>query len=200
MGKGLLTCGLMIAAETVCCAASFAAVAPQEGVRQMPQVIEQYTADRMSLNRIYPVIIATARMTRFEKFDTDKLATLAAMDFDKLTEEDQIDYLLLKTRLTADLRSLAMQKKQIDEMAVLLPFAKTIEDFLDRKREMKRPNAEKDAAALTEMVKQIEAMRKQLDPKSHGTDGGEKPKVNPAVANRAAAPRSRDLRPRAEGD
>ena len=184
---GLIACGLMIATETICCAVSLAAVAPAGIARLMPQVTEQYTADRMSLNRIYPVIIAPARMARFERFDNDKLAMLAAMDFDKLTEEDQIDYLLLKTRLTADLRSLAMQKKQIEEMAPLLPFAKTIEDFLDRKREMKRPEAEKDAAALNEMVKQIEATRKQLDPKARGGDGGEKPKVNPAVANRAAS-------------
>ena len=188
MGKrrGLVACGLMIATETIYGAASLAAVAPAGAARLMPQVTEQYTADRMSLNRIYPVIIAPARMARFERFDNDKLAMLAAMDFDKLAEEDQIDYLLLKTRLTADLRALAMQKKQIEEMATLLPFAKTIEDFLDRKREMKRPEAEKDAAALNEMVKQIEATRKQLDPKPPGGDGGEKPKVNSAVANRAA--------------
>jgi uncharacterized protein (DUF885 family) len=149
----------------------------------MPQLVEQFAADRMSLNRIYPLIIAPARVTRFEKFDNDKLAMLAAMNFDKLSEEDQIDYLLLKNQLTADLRHLAMRKKQVEEMAPLLPFAKTIEDLLDRKREMKRPDAEKAAAALTEMVKQIDAARKQLDPKQ---SNGEKQKVNPAVANRAA--------------
>ena len=124
---GLIACGLMIATETICCAVSLAAVAPAGIARLMPQVTEQYTADRMSLNRIYPVIIAPARMARFERFDNDKLAILAAMDFNKLTEEDQVDYLLLKTRLTVDLRSLAMQKKQIEEMAPLLPFAKTID-------------------------------------------------------------------------
>jgi Bacterial protein of unknown function (DUF885) len=149
----------------------------------MPQVVEQFAADRMSLNRIYPLILAPARMDRFEKFDNDKLTMLAAMNFDKLSEEDQIDYLLLKNQLTADLRQLAMRKKQVEEMAPLLPFAKTIEDLLDRKREMKRPDAEKDAAALTEMVKQIDAARKQLDPKQ---PNGEKQKVNLAVANRAA--------------
>ncbi len=144
---------------------------PAAGARQMPQLIEQYAADRMSLNRIYPLILAPARMDRFEKFDNDKLAMLAAMNFDKLSEEDQIDYLLLKNRLTADLHHYAIQKKQVEEMAPLLPFAKTIEDLLDRKREMKRPEAEKDAAALTEMVKQIEATRKQLDPKPPGATG-----------------------------
>jgi hypothetical protein len=170
----LIACGSMIAIGSICCVVSFAAVAPADGAREMPQMIEQYTADRASLNRIYPVTIAPARMARLEKFDNDKLAMLAAMDFDKLSEEDQIDYLLVKTRLTADLRFLAMQRKQIEEMAPLLPFAKPIEDFLDRKREMKRPDAEKDAAALTQMVKQIEATRKQLDPKPHGTDGRRK--------------------------
>jgi len=168
-------------------AGAVAATASAAGARQMPQVIEQYTADRTSLNRIYPLIIAPARMERFEKFDNDELALLATMNFDKLTEEDQVDYALLKNRLTSDLHYHEVQKKQLEEMQPLLPFAKTIEDLLDRKREMQRPDAEKDAAALTEMVKQIEAMRKQLDPKPHGSDLGDKPKVNPVVANRAAA-------------
>jgi uncharacterized protein (DUF885 family) len=183
---GLTAWGWMIASGTVCTGSFAAAAGPAVEARQMPQVIEQFTADRSSLNRIYPVIVAPARMARFEKFDNDKLAVLAAMDFDRLSEEDQIDYLLLKTRLTADLRYLATERKQVEEMAPLLPFAKTIEDLLDSKREMKRPDGEKEAAALTAMVKQMEATQKQLDPKARSSDGSEKPKVNPAVANRAA--------------
>jgi Bacterial protein of unknown function (DUF885) len=188
MGKriGFGTCVWAIAGA-LWSAGAVAATASAAGARQMPQVIEQYTADRTSLNRIYPLIIAPARMERFEKFDNDELALLATMNFDKLTEEDQVDYALLKNRLTSDLHYHEVQKKQLEEMQPLLPFAKTIEDLLDRKREMQRPDAEKDAAALTEMVKQIEAMRKQLDPKPHGSDLGDKPKVNPVVANRAAA-------------
>ena len=179
---GLPAAGWVLAAWCFCCVGFAAGPAPVVAARQMPQVVEQYAADRMSLSRIYPVIIAPARIARFERFDNDKLAMLAAMNFDKLGEEDQVDYLLLKNRLTADLRSLAMLRKQVAEMQPLIPFAKTIEDFLDTKREMKRPDAEKDAGALTEMVKQMEATRKRLDPKQH--DGSEK--VNPAVANRAA--------------
>jgi hypothetical protein len=180
--------GWMIAIGSMGCAVSFAAAVPTAAARQMPQVIEQFAADRMSLNRIYPVAIAPARMARFQKFYDEKLAMLAAMNFDKLSEDDQIDYLLLKNRLTADLHQLEIQKTQIAEMQSLLPFAGTIEDFLDRKREMKRPDAEKDAAALTAMVKQMEEARKKLDPKARGqaADSGERPKVNPVVANRAA--------------
>jgi hypothetical protein len=182
---GLATCGWMIA---TCCAGSFAAVAPVANERLMPQVIDQFTADRMSLNRIYPVAIAPARMERFQRFYDDKLAMLAGMNFDKLSEDDQIDYLLLKNIVTSDIHQLAIQKKQVEEMQPVLPFAKTIEDLLDQKREMKRPEAEKVAAALTEMVKRMEMTRKQLDPKPHGgeADATEKTKINPVVANRAA--------------
>ncbi len=186
---GVMGFGWMVAAGMAFCASSFAATAPALGERKMPQLVEQFTADRMSLTRIYPVPIAPSRMERFQKFYNDELAMLAAMNFEKLSEDDQIDYLLLKNRITSDMHQLAIQKKQVEEMQSLVPFAKTIEDILDRKREMKRPDAEKDAAALTEMVKQLEALRKQLDPKpraGQGSDGAEKPKVNPVVANRAA--------------
>src|SRR5580698_8225919 len=134
MGKriGFGTCVWAIAGA-LWSAGAVAATASAAGARQMPQVIEQYTADRTSLNRIYPLIIAPARMERFEKFDNDELALLATMNFDKLTEEDQVDYALLKNRLTSDLHYHEVQKKQLEEMQPLLPFAKTIEDLLDRK-------------------------------------------------------------------
>jgi uncharacterized protein (DUF885 family) len=195
---GLAAGGWMIVIGMICCSGSLAAAvapaAPATGERLMPRMIEQFAADRMSLSRIYPIAIAPSRMARFQKFYDDELAMLAAMNFSKLSEDDQIDYLLLKNRLTADLHQLAIQKKQAEEMQPLLPFAKTIEDLLDRKRLMERPDGEKDAAALTEMVKQMTATQKQLDPKPHDPkaqggqagEGVEKAKVNPVVANRAA--------------
>ena len=186
---GLAACGWMVAIGTICCGSSVAAAAAAAGERQMPQLVEQFTADRASLSRIYPVTISPARMARFQRFYEDKLAMLAAMNFEKLSEDDQIDYLLLKNRVTADLHQLAIQKKQVEEMQPLLPFAQTIEDFLEAKRLMQRPDGEKDAAALTAMVKQMEATRKTLDPKPHAgqtADTAEKPKVSPVVANRAA--------------
>ena len=164
----------------------------------MPAVVEQFTADSMALNRTYSVAISPSRTERLEKFYTEKQATLAAMNFDALAQEDKVDYLLLKNRLSADLHQLAIQKKQDEEMQPLLPFAKTIENLMDHKRLMQRPDAEKDAAALTEMVKRIAAARAELDPTPHGNAAngsaanssaenlaGKRPKIDPVVANRA---------------
>jgi hypothetical protein len=154
----------------------------------MPGLIEQFTADSASLDRAYPVAISPVRLARFEKFYAEQQAMQAAIDFDALSQEDKIDYLLLKNHLASGLHQLALQKKQIAEMQPLLPFAATIESLMEDMRLMKRPDAEKDAAALTAMVKQIANTRSQLDPESHGATLAEtvrQPKINPVVANRA---------------
>jgi uncharacterized protein (DUF885 family) len=185
---GFLFFGWVAAFGLTCCNALTAPASPT-GPRLMPSKIEQFTADRMSLARLYPVAFAPARMARFQRFYDEQSASLAAMSFDKLSEDDRVDYLLLKHLISADLHQIAIQRKQLAEMQALLPFATTVEGLLDRKLAKQRPEAEKDAAALTEMVKQITATRKALDPKPRGgqsADSGDKPKINPVVANRAA--------------
>jgi hypothetical protein len=185
---GYTLCGWMIATGMLYGLSSATATGSQPRELQMPELIEQFTADSMALNSTYSVAISPVKMERLEKFYAKKQAMLAAMDFDALSQEDKVDYLLLRNRLAADLHQLAIQKKQVEEMQPLLPFAKTIEDLMETKRLMQRPDAEKTAAALTEMVKQIAAARAQLDPKPHGAasdDTSQKPKIDPVTANRA---------------
>lgn len=184
-------CGCTLAIWAVLGVSSSKAATPESDERKMPSVIEQFTADRMSLSRTYSLTLSPAHMSRFEKFYKDQLAHLDSMNFDPMSQSDKVDYLLLKNRITADLHQLEIQKKQIEEMQSLLPFADCIETLIDRKRLMEPPDSEKAAAALTEIVKQIEAKRKELDPHPHGErsgNGNEKPekaKINPVVANRA---------------
>lgn len=162
----------------------------------MPSLIERFTADRMSLSRKYPLVLSPAHVARFETFYKDELASLAAIDFNSLSQEDKVDYLLLKNRLTANLHQLAIAKHQTEEMQPLLPFAATIEAIVDKQRLMERPDAEHDASLLSALVKQFEDTRKQLDPNSspvpgHGeqasaeTTAQNKFKIDPVVANRA---------------
>ena len=180
--------GLLSAVLAFSCTSFAAPTTATPGERKLPAVIDQFAADRMSLARTYTVAVSPARFARFEKFYNDESAMLAAMDFDQLSEDDRVDYLLLKNLVTSDLHRLAIQKKQVEEMRPLLPFAKTIESLVDEIRLKQRPDAEKDAAALTEMVKQLAAAQKQLDPKAHGAQSAnaEKSKIDPVVANRAA--------------
>ena len=156
---------------------------PQHAAAVMPAVVEQYTADRMSLARMYPLAISPAYVSRYEKFDAAELAMLAAMDFNALSEDDRVDYLLLKNRITAEGHQLAISKHQVAEMEPLIPFAAPIDDLLAGKRAMQRPDGEKDAALLTALVKQIEETRKTFDP-------------GPAARSRAGSPDDAPVEPR----
>jgi Bacterial protein of unknown function (DUF885) len=153
---------------------------------RMPSVIQQFTADRRSLSRDYPLVISESHAARFEKFYRDELSLLAEMNFDSFSQEDKVDYLLLKNRLTAYLHQLAIEKRQIGQIQPLVPFAKTIETFVDEKRLMQKPDPEKDAALLSAMVKQIAETSKQLDPgPEEEAKSSAKSKVDPVLANRA---------------
>jgi uncharacterized protein (DUF885 family) len=182
-------CGLYvwIAIVGVAARAKPAPGVPQQGLT-MPSLIEQFTADLRSLDRTYPLTVSHARMARFEKFDHAELALLAEINFDPLAESDKIDYLLLKNRLTADLHRLAIQKKHVEEMRALLPFSAAIENLVEDKRLMKRPDSEKAASALTALVKCVKTTEAELDPKAHEKEtaqGSTKTKIDPVVANRA---------------
>jgi len=184
----LALCGLMIAIGTMHGMSQAKTNGSQSREPQMPALIQQFTADSMALNRTYSVQISPARFARLEKFYDEKQTMLAAIDFEAFSQEDKVDYLLLKNHLTSELHQLAIEKKRDEPMQPLLPFAQTIDDLMTAKRLMQRPDAEKDAAALTAMVKQIAATRAQLDPKLHGapsTESTPRPKIDPVVANRA---------------
>jgi uncharacterized protein (DUF885 family) len=164
---------------------------------RMPSVIELFMADERSLQRAYPLRLSPTHTERFEHFYKGELASLNSIDFDSLSQEDKVDYLLLKNQLTADLHQMAIKDRQLKEMQPLLPFAGTIEQLLEKKRLMVRPDAEQDAELLSAMVKQIDATRKQLDPgtarlhatsetsEAENTPGAVRPKIDPVVANRA---------------
>lgn len=151
---------------------------------KMPQVIQEYSADRESLMQSYVVTISPERFARMEKFYNDELAMLDGVNFDGLTHEDQIDYLLLKHSCQSELHQLAIEKKQVAEMEPLLPFAKSIEELMEKKRLMQRPDAEKSAQMLSEIAKQIAATEKQLSPAPEAS-GAKRPKIDPMIANRA---------------
>jgi uncharacterized protein (DUF885 family) len=160
------------------------AQAAETTVSKMPAIVEQYTANRRSLMSTYVVEIGPTRSERMEKFYRDQLVMLGQMDFNQLSHGDQVDYLLLKHKCNSELHQLTLQKQQVAQMTPLLPFAPAIEELMTGKRLMQRPDAQKSAATLSEMVKQIVATEENLDPSRHGASDAT-PSTDRLVANRA---------------
>jgi uncharacterized protein (DUF885 family) len=150
--------------------------AKAEPVSEMRAAIERYTVDRGSLTRSYPVAMSQARRERFRKLYDEWLASLKALDFDSLSEDGKIDYLLFKNHLEYELRQLNIQAQQLSEIQSLIPFADTIISLEETRRRMEPIDSAKVAATLTEL-------RKQVDERRRAVDGGLRPKKT--VANRA---------------
>ena len=145
-------------------------------VSEMRAPIERYTADRGSLTRSYPVAVSAARRVRFKKFYEDQLAALKTLDFDSMSQDGKVDYLLFKNHLEFELRQLDIQTQQFSEIQTLLPFAETIITLEETRRRMEPINSAKIAATLTEL-------RKTIDERRRAVEGGLK--VKKTVANRA---------------
>src|SRR5262245_43900680 len=62
---------------------------------ELRDVVERYSADRSALFRRYDVDYSPARRQRLREFYAGWRARLAELDFDRLSEEGRIDYLLL---------------------------------------------------------------------------------------------------------
>jgi uncharacterized protein (DUF885 family) len=150
---------------------------------ELRSLIERFVADRGSLSRSYPVEISPGRQTRFKQFYSDWLATLAKLNFDTLSQDGKVDYLLLKTHLNHELQQLELQSKSLAEIAPLVPFAQTITDLAEARRRMEKIDPAKLAATLNDLNKQIEATRRSVETSLRSEPG----KFKKTAANRAVS-------------
>ena len=142
-------------------------------------VIERYQEDFGILNRFYSAPMSPNRSARFKQLYSDNLSLLAKLDFDKLSHDEQVDYILFKNYLEHEIKELDRYEAQLVEMSALIPFARTISDLEDTRRTLKDLDPAKAAVTLNELAKKISETQKSLE----GTSAI-KPKRT--VANRAA--------------
>lgn len=153
---------------------------------EMRGVIERYSADRGSLARFYSVEASSARQARMKQFYSDWLATLAKLDFDSMSLDGRIDYLLFKNHLDHELRQLDLQVKALAEVAPLVPFAQTITDLEDARRRMEAIDSPKIAALFTRLARQIDATSKAVESVLKPDAKPDAVRAKRTVANRAA--------------
>jgi uncharacterized protein (DUF885 family) len=139
--------------------------------------------------RSYPASISSARQARFSKFYTDWLAELQKMTFDSMGQEGKVDYLLLKNHLEYELRQMDIQAQQLAEIQPLIPFAKTIADFEDARRQMQTIDSAKTAATLTNLRKQVEDTRRAVEAGVRTASGSDRlsDRIDPIRAKKTIA-------------
>ncbi len=142
-------------------------------------VIEKFEQDRGILNRFHSAPTSPNRSARFRQLYSDGLSLLNSLNYGGLNHDEQIDYLLFKNHLEREINEVRRYDSQMLEMAPLMPFARTISDFEDTRRQLSSIDPARSAATLNDLVKQIAATQKSFE-------GANTPKPKRTVANRAA--------------
>ncbi len=151
---------------------------------ELRAVIERYTSDRGSLNRFYTVQNSEARRAKMKKFYADWLAEIDRANFDTMSQDGKVDYVLFKNHLDHELRQVDIRVKQFAEIEALIPFAGTLMALEDARRKMETLNSQKTAALFTTLTKEIAEKRKALEVSIKADK--ENISVKKTVANRAA--------------
>lgn len=117
--------------------------------------IAQYDADRGSLSRFYTVLNSPERRTRFSSFYKSNLQQLAALNFDQLKTDAQVDYILFKRQLENELRLLDKEEKEYNQIYPYVSFADNIYEWEKLRRRGAYLPSEQIAGRLTVMLKEL---------------------------------------------
>ena len=130
---------------------------------EMRALIERYIVDRGALNRTYPGSSSPTRRDRMKQFYTQRLDSLSKINFESMSIDGRVDYLLFKNHLDYELRQLDLQSRQFAEIEPLIPFSKVIIELDESRRRMQPINAPKVAADLGRVRELIEQTRKKVE-------------------------------------
>jgi len=156
---------LLIEISVVLACAAEAPVSLDSSVPPMRALIERFSADQATLDSVYADPLSPATRARKSAFYSDNRAQLAKIDFAAFDQESKADYLSFADLLTLDEHQLALDERQWNDVAPLLPYAPSIFALEDARRRMERPDPQKAAAQLSELAKAIAASRKDLEAK-----------------------------------
>ena len=152
---------------------------------EMRPVLERFAADRSSLTRYYNVPMSDVRIERMKEFFLDWQKELGKLNFQEMSVDGKIDYLLFKNLLEYGLRGITYKQSNNKEIAPLVPFWKGIVKLEEDRLEMTRIDPEEIAARLTHIYSQIVNAREGIEIAQEDRSNSGNIKEDKTVASRA---------------
>ena len=124
---------------------------------KLADIVTEFEADNWALNRTYIVDESEEYYQRFSTFYADWKMKMEGIDFESLSQQGQVDYVLLKNLITKREYFLNQDYdayKKVDEVS---NFAKDIFPFIKNRRRGKRPDAKKLAQAFQDATEAIDS-------------------------------------------
>ena len=129
---------------------------------ELVSMIQTYQADRGALSRLYTNRLSAEYFSRMESFNQDYLKSLQAQNYEALSEDGKIDYVLFRNYLEKELATLDLDKRAFSEVEAVLAFGKPLEEFVVARRRAKQPNSQELAAQWNEVSNAVDAQLKAL--------------------------------------
>jgi len=121
---------------------SFLCISLLAQATELVHLIQTYQADRGALTRLYTHRLSAAYFARMESFNTDYLKSLQAQNYEALSEDGKVDYLLFRNYLEKQLAELDLEKRDFMQIQSVLAFSKPLEEFVVGRRRAVQPNAQ----------------------------------------------------------
>lgn len=164
--------------EVVCPADYQPSELEQAHHESMQDRIVRVTRDYADLQSYYDIGISPTRSSKLSTFFRDEYKDLLSQAFELYSEEEKIDYILLKNYLRRNLSELQLIDESNKKMDVVLPFAPTLVRLCENKRDMKSLDPQEAAKDVYELGIVLESVERDIL--------GGKIKVQKATAYRAA--------------
>lgn len=129
---------------------------------ELVQTIQTYQADWGALRRLYTNNLSLEYFDRMEEFNSNYLSDLNKLNYNDLSEDGKIDYLLFRNFLEKQLAELVLERKSFEEVSSVVAFGVPLEEFIVGRRRAKKPDAQELAAAWNEVAKKVDAQLKAL--------------------------------------
>jgi uncharacterized protein (DUF885 family) len=144
-------------------------------------LLDRYSADRRTVQQFHDLPVSATADRSHREFFTAWRSMLDRVDFDKLSPDGRIEYVLFRNHLDREIHDLDLEKKRTEEMSVLLPFAATIVDLREARQRVDPLDPAKAAGTLANLNKQVDELTRWVS-----RVRPEEIKAKPAVANRAS--------------
>ena len=159
---------------------------------EMADVVTRFSEDKNSLERRYDSPNSPAQRPRMRTFYTAWSNHLKSVDFDKLSQEGKVDYVLLNNYFKHEIFLIDRQDKLRAEILPLVPFADRLLALQDVRRDFRPVDPKASAATLAAVARQVDSLRALIEspPKQDTAKGATPrpmaPKVSRTIANRSA--------------
>ena len=135
----------------------------QQQVSELYNTAIQYRADQGSLHRFYTITNSPERRDRLITFNQNLIKKVEALDFDQLSQDGKIDYILMINYSKGRLKSLETEKEEMAKIRDLVSYGDVFYELEKDRRRGLTPNGYEIAGKINDALKKLEAIKSKLE-------------------------------------